>query len=253
MPSNRSLKNRIVCITGGTGLIGQRLVMGFVRSGAIVFVGTRFPQKQRAVSKQVKFLKLDITDAQSIRRFVAAVLRERKKIDVWVNSAWPRLEKASGPVDEVDPDIVSREITRHLAGYYRCCVEVLKCMKRERGGSIINLGSIYGDLSPDFRIYKKTEIASPPAYPLIKGGIHTFTKYLACYAAPFNIRVNAVCPGGVLNGHSPRFQKQYGSRVPLGRMARPEEIVGPVLFLASGEASYITGHLLHVDGGLHAW
>ena len=82
-------------------------------------------------------------------------------------------------------------------------------MKRNKRGVIINFGSIYGDLSPDFRIYKKTEIMSAPAYPLIEGGIHTFTKYLACYAAPFNIRVNAICPGGVFDKHSMLFQTEY--------------------------------------------
>lgn len=243
----------MVCITGGTGLIGSRLADGFAKEGAVVFVGTRFPEKYQKSGRKIKFAKLDVTDAKSIRQFVASVIRSQKKIDVWVNSAWPKIEKSTGRLETVNSDVVAQETLHHLIGYYHCCVEALKCMKKTKKGVIINLGSIYGDLSPDFRIYKKTEISSPPSYPLIKGGLHTFTKYLACYAASFNIRVNAVCPGGVLNKHSRRFQKQYGNRIPLGRMAHPDEIVGPVLFLASDSASYVTGHLLHVDGGLHAW
>lgn len=234
-------------------MIGSRLVDGFVKEDALVFVGTRFPEKQRRQGKQVKFLRLDITDSKSVRQFASHVIRSKKKIDVWINTAWPKVQNSTGPMEAIDADVVAQETLNHLVGFYRCCLEALQCMKKLKKGVIINLGSIYGDLSPDFRIYKNTEIASPPSYPLIKGGIHTFTKYLACYAAPFNVRVNAVCPGGVLNKHSQRFQKQYGNRIPLGRMAHPDEIVGPVLFLASDSASYITGHLLHVDGGLHAW
>ena len=126
-------------------------------------------------------------------------------------------------------------------------------MKKNKGGVIINFGSIYGDMSPDFRIYKNTEIPVMPAYPMIKGGIHALTKYLACYAAPYNIRINAVCPGGVVNKHSALFKKQYSYRIPMLRMALIHEIVGPTIFLASDASSYVTGHLLYVDGGLHAW
>lgn len=253
MSIHSSLKSKVVCIAGGTGLIGSKLVEGFEKSGAFVFVGTRFPQKHRTRKKRVRFLQLDITDSKSIQKFVAAVVRSKKKIDVWVNSAWPRTKNATAPLEKIDAEVVGQETLNHLVSFYRCSLAAFQQMKKSKKGVLINLGSIYGDLSPDFRIYKNTEIASPPSYPLIKGGIHTFTKYLACYAAPFNIRVNAVCPGGVLNGHSPLFQKQYGNRIPLGRMATPDEIVGPVLFLASDASSYITGHLLHVDGGLHAW
>ena len=247
-----NVRNKSVCIIGGTGLIGSKLANAFARCGAHVFVGTRFPGKYRS-KKKVEYIKIDIRDSESVRRFIHKAALNKRKIDVWINCAWPKLDNSRGRIERVNPDIIAEETVSHLIGFYRCCKEIITYMKKFKEGVIINFGSIYGDLSPDFRIYKNTEILKSPAYPLIKGGIHTFTKYLACYAAPFNIRVNAISPGGVLDGQSKLFQKRYSDRVPLKRMAYADEIVGPALFLASDASSYVTGHLLHVDGGLHAW
>ena len=248
-----NMKDKVVCIIGGTGLIGSALVDAFAKRGACVHVGTRFPKKHTSRKRRIAFIEVDIRYTKSIKNFIHTVTRGGKKIDVWVNCAFPRHQGCVGTIEKARYEFVSDELNSHLMGFYRCCCEVLMYMKKSKHGVIINLGSIYGDLSPDFRIYKDTEIPIMPAYPMIKGGIHAFTKYLACYAAPFNIRVNAVCPGGVLNKHSVLFQKQYSNRIPMRRMAHAEEIVGPVIFLASAASSYITGHLLYVDGGLHAW
>ncbi len=247
-----SVKNKVVCIMGGTGLIGSELTSGFADCGADVFVGTRSPEQHKDKAG-IQYLKIDVTSKRSVKSFVSTVIERNKKIDVWINCAWPKVENFMGSIETVDENIVLKDTADHLAGFYLCCKEILPHMKTNKRGSIINFGSIYGDLSPDFRIYQKTELSSPPSYPMIKGAIHTLTKYLACYMAPFNVRVNAVCPGGVLNNQSKDFQKNYGSRIPLGRLAKKEEIFGATLFLASDASSYITGHLLNVDGGLHAW
>lgn len=248
-----NVKNKVVCVIGGTGLIGSRIVHAFAERGAYVFAGTRFPKRHKPKTKKIRYIKIDIRSSESIRDFIYKVTLGKKKIDVWINCAFPRIANSAGKIEKVNSKIIAEETEAHLVGFYSCCKEILIHMKKFKGGIIINFGSIYGDLSPDFRIYKNTEISKSPAYPLIEGGIQMLTKYLACYAAPFNIRVNAVCPGGVLDKHSKLFQKQYSERIPLKRMAYPDEIVGPVLFLASGASSYITGHLLYVDGGLHAW
>lgn len=247
-----SVKNKVICIMGGTGLIGAELASGFADCGADVFAGTRSPQKHKN-KMRIQYLKIDVTSKQSVNDFISTVIAKKKKIDVWINCAWPKTENSMGPIETVDENIVLKDTLDHLTGFYLSCKEIITHMKKNECGSIINFGSIYGDLSPDFRIYQETELSSPPSYPMIKGAIHTFTKYLACYMAPFNVRVNAVCPGGVLNKQSERFQKKYGNRIPLGRLANKEEIFGATLFLASDASSYVTGHLLNVDGGLHAW
>lgn len=117
---------------------------------------------------------------------------------------------------------------------------------------IVNIASIYAVLGPDPRMYDGTEVEPAPAwYAAAKGALIALTRYQATTLAP--VRSNAVCPGGIFRGHSPEFTRQYSARVPLNRMATEDDIVGPVLFLASDAAAYITGAVLMVDGGYSAW
>lgn len=118
--------------------------------------------------------------------------------------------------------------------------------------SIINLGSIYGVLGNDPSLYEGTEVEKTPAwYAASKGALIALTRWQATNLAP--VRSNCVCPGGIYRNHSDVFNKRYSEKVPLRRMASEADIVGPVLFLASEAASYITGQVLMVDGGLSAW
>jgi NAD(P)-dependent dehydrogenase (short-subunit alcohol dehydrogenase family) len=126
-------------------------------------------------------------------------------------------------------------------------------MAKQRGGAIINLASIYGNVAPDFSIYEGTEMTMPVAYSAIKGGIIALTRYIATYYAHYNVRANTVSPGGIFDHQKPSFVERYSKKTPLGRMARPEEIVGAVVYLASDASSYVTGHDLIVDGGWTAW
>jgi NAD(P)-dependent dehydrogenase (short-subunit alcohol dehydrogenase family) len=131
-------------------------------------------------------------------------------------------------------------------------------MARRGAGSIVHTGSIYGLMGPDHRIYEGSEylgstISSPPVYSASKGGVIGLTRYLATYWAKDGVRVNAVTPGGIQSGQNDEFQKRYGARVPMGRMAQADEVAAGVLFLASDASSYVTGQNLHVDGGLSAW
>lgn len=235
------VKDKLVCIVGGKGLIGTAVVRLFGEMGATVIIGSRNPDGQ--------YKPIDIGNPLAIDAFIADVLDKHSKIDVWINAAWPR---STDKTRSQGPDVV-KEVHDHLVGVYQSCEKIFAVMKEQRRGSIINLGSIYGERSPDPKIYEGTDIVPSPAYSLIKGGLHAYTKYLACQGASCGVRVNAVCPGGVLNDHSEKFQAQYAERVPFRRMAKPEEVAAPILFLASDAASYITGQLLFVDGGLTAW
>jgi len=129
----------------------------------------------------------------------------------------------------------------------------------ERGrGSIVQIASIYGLLGPDQRIYEGSEylgrpINTPPVYTASKAGVIGLTKHLATYWGHRGVRVNTLTPGGVASGQNATFQSKYGARIPLGRMARAEEIVGAMLFLASDASGFVSGHNLVVDGGLAAW
>ena len=125
-------------------------------------------------------------------------------------------------------------------------------MKRQKKGSLINIASTYGINGPDFSIYEGTEMTMPAAYAVIKGGLVNFTKYLASYYAKHGVRVNALSPGGVFDNQPESFVKNYNKKTPLGRMARPEDMVGAIVYLASDASSYVTGHNLVVDGGWSA-
>jgi len=126
------------------------------------------------------------------------------------------------------------------------------------GGSIIQTSSIYGIRASDKRIYEGSsymgrQISNPAVYSAYKAAVVGLTKYLAAYWADHGIRVNTLVPAGVESGQNETFKMRYSSRVPMGRMARPEEMVGALIFLASDASSYVTGQELVVDGGLSAW
>jgi len=120
-------------------------------------------------------------------------------------------------------------------------------------GAIVNLASIYGPLAPDYRVYEGTEMHRPFTYNFIKNGIIGFSKCMAVEYAEYGIRVNCISPGGVEDGQPETFTKKYCDRVPMGRMAEPEDIAGVAAFLIGRDSRYITGQNIMVDGGLSAW
>jgi NAD(P)-dependent dehydrogenase (short-subunit alcohol dehydrogenase family) len=146
----------------------------------------------------------------------------------------------------------------NLDGMFLVAREIGQRMARRGGGSIIQTASIYGALAPDQRIYEGSEylgrpINTPPVYSASKAGVIGLTRHLAAYWADKGVRVNAITPGGVESGQNDTFQRRYAARVPMGRMARRDEMVGALIFLASDASSYITGQNIMVDGGLSAW
>jgi len=246
-----SLEGKNVCVVGAGGLIGRPTVEALLGAGANVFAGGRRVIEQG--HSAFHFTAVDITQDQSIRSFVTWAVNTGGGIDAWINCAWPRFAYTDLSVEGIKSAEMIRDIQAHLLGYYNCCRHAFTQMKQQGYGSIVNCGSIYGELAPDLRIYEGTGIHSVATYAMIKAGIHGMSKYLASVAADHNVRVNCVAPGGIVDKHSQRFQTRYADRVPLRRMARPTEVVGPLLFLASDASSYITGQVLFVDGGLTAW
>jgi NAD(P)-dependent dehydrogenase (short-subunit alcohol dehydrogenase family) len=124
-------------------------------------------------------------------------------------------------------------------------------------GAIINIGSLYASVSPDARLYDhlpcEPPLLKPPMYGASKAAVVNLTKYLATHLAPVGVRVNTLSPGGVAGGQDETFVKKYCARVPMARMATPADLAGPLVFLASDAASYVTGIELRVDGGFTAW
>jgi NAD(P)-dependent dehydrogenase (short-subunit alcohol dehydrogenase family) len=192
---------------------------------------------------------MDITNEDEITRTVFEIVNKYKVIDGWVNNAYPRTSDWGNKLEDIFISSWRENIDMHLNGYFLCCKIVLNEMKKQGFGSLINMSSIYGSLGPDFTVYEGSEMTMPAAYAAIKGGINTLTKYLASYYGPFQVRVNTISPGGIFDNQPSIFVENYCKRLPLRRMANPNDIVSSVHFLLSDESSYITGHDLMVDGG----
>lgn len=255
-PDKFSMQGKIIVVTGGAGLIGSQVSAAFSQSGAYVFIAENSEEKAKELEGKIseagykaEAILMDITSEKSVESTISKIVSEKGKIDVWVNCAYPRTSDWGNKFEDIKFDSWRKNVDIHLNSYFLCCQKVFEVMKKQNYGSIINFSSIYGVVGPTFSIYEGTEMTMPAAYSAIKAGIINFTRYLASYAGKHNIRVNAVCPGGVFDNQNPDFVKKYSSNTPLGRMAMPEEIAGSVMFLASDAASFITGQALMVDGG----
>ncbi len=250
-----SCNGKTAVVTGGCGLLGREISKALSEYGAKVYVADIHEQKlgECADSQTTCPLFLDITSEKSVQEALDLVIREAGKIDILVNSAYPRTNDWGLRFEDVPFDSWQANVTSHLGGYFLCSRKAAEQMKKQKRGSIINLASIYGVVAPDFTLYEGTEMTMPIAYASIKGGIIAFTRYIATYYGPCNVRANVVSPGGIFDHQAPSFVERYSRKTPLGRMCQPEEIAGAILFLASDASSYVTGQNIIVDGGWTAW
>jgi NAD(P)-dependent dehydrogenase (short-subunit alcohol dehydrogenase family) len=216
-----SLKGKTAIVAGGNGLIGKEIVKTLSCAGAEI----------RSIDICLDTdIFLDLTQERKVDIYF-----ENQKVDIFVNSIYPT------------------KWEKHLKGFLYGTEAVAENMAKNGGGSIINIASVYGVIAPDYSIYEGTDMTMPVGYATAKGGIIALSKCLAVRYAKNNVRINCVSPGGVFNYQDPKFVDRYKARVPMGRMASPSDIVGPVLFLASDWSKYITGQNIIVDGGLCAW
>lgn len=247
------LSDKTIMVTGGAGLLGEPICRSLSKKGATVVITDIDREKGQELVESLEngvFLYQDISSVDSIRRTCDKVLSEYEQIDGLVNTAYPRNQNYGQPFESVKLDDWRENVNLHLGGYYAITREVaLRMLEEGTQGSIINFASIYGMQGPDFSVYDGTSMTSPVEYAAIKGGILNLTRYLASYLGPDNIRVNSISPGGIFDGQNEEFVKNYESRVPLGRMAEPKDVVGAVVYLLSEAASYVTGHNLVIDGG----
>lgn len=246
---------KTVVVTGGVGLIGHQVARAFLEFNASVVVADidRGRFEQMFAGTAASFEQFDITDPAVVRPFLEKMRRERQSVHVWINCAYPRTKDWGNFIDDVTFESWDANVRMHLGGYFWTSKNVLELMKEKRAGCVINFGSTYGMLAPNFNIYAGTGVTNPVAYSAIKGGIINLSRYLAALYGPYNVRVNCVCPSGVFNGHNDTFVSRFSDLTPLRRMAHDYELAMPVVFLASEAASYITGHALMVDGGWTAW
>lgn len=242
------LEDKIIILTGASGLIGKAAEEHLTLNGAkVVSVDLCFDDDYTSNLQ----LKLDVTKKEDVLELIQQTLKKYNRIDGLVNLAYPRTEDWGKKFEDISLESWQKNVDMQLNSVFFICQQVLEVMKGQKSGSIVNIASIYGIVGNDFSLYEDYGGTSPAAYSAIKGGVINFTRYLASYYGKFNIRVNCVSPGGILDekNQHPSFIKKYNEKSPLGRLGRPEEIAPSISFLLSEDASFITGHNLVVDGG----
>lgn len=266
--TNKSLfdvKNRIVVITGTSGQLGYEYAKAFLEHGAIVIGLDKVLSKGREKLEN-KFsknnfqeLKCDITNKTSIESSMIKI-RDRFGIpNVLINNAAIDSPPSSpieenGPFEGYPESSWDNVMNVNLKGTYLCCQVFGGEMAKVGFGSIINISSIYGIVSPDQGLYKYRRkrgenFYKPVAYSVSKSGILNLTRYLSVYWGGHGVRVNTLTLAGVYNEQDEEFLSLYNSRIPIGRMANPDEYCGAVIFLASDASKYMTGSNLVIDGG----
>jgi 3-oxoacyl-[acyl-carrier protein] reductase len=241
-------KDRVAIVTGGARGIGKAVGSAFVREGAKVCLvdadqGALKTAKNEIQKNGEEILALpcDITKSADVKAAVNRVQKTWGRIDILVNNAGIIRRGTIETVTEEDWD---RVIEVNLKGTFNCCKAVVDVMKKQNYGKIVNVSSIAGKLG---------DITSAPGYGPSKAGIDALTKTLARQLAPYGINVNAVSPHAIETEMSAQWseerRKEIIASIPLGRLGQPEDVAAAVLFLASDDASFITGEILDVNGG----
>jgi len=265
-----SLKNKIVIVAGGAGQIGFSFCEILAKIGAKVIIFdldidlakkkvTKY--KNKNFYKNFFFYNVDVTKKDDIINNLKQVIIKFKKIDSLINSFHykgnsRRLDINTNFFQDFEnyPEEAWNKVHDvNLKGTFLLAQCILPYFKKNKKGVIVNISSTYGNVSPNPKIYGKSGINSPVAYATSKAAIINLTRYLAVHLAKHNIRVNCLSPGGVYNNQSNDFVKNYIDQTPLGRMAKPDDYQGAILFLLSDASSYMTGANLIVDGGWTAW
>lgn len=260
------LRHHTAIITGGAGILGHHFCTAMAASGANVviadFDGDKAETLAQEIGTQALAIEVNITDPKSVADMITATQKHFGQITVLHNNAASKsknIERFFDPTDTFSTEIWQEIMDVNVRGYFEVARQAAHVMQQQgKGGSIIQTASIYGIMAPDQRIYEGSEylgrpINTPAVYSASKASVVGLTKYLASYWAQHNIRVNTLTPGGVESGQNNTFKENYARRVPLGRMAKPEEMIGALLFLASDASTYITGQNIIVDGGLSCW
>ena len=238
-------KEKIILVTGGSGLIGKSIIKDLTEDGY-------FPVNIDITSTEnsCEHFECDITKEDEIEGVFKLVYEKYGRIDGLVNNAYPRKEAFSADFFDVQEKHLIEQLHFQLASYYLCCQKVLPYLQKSNGGSIVNISSIYGSVGNDFSLYENTKMNPPGVYNMVKGGINSLTNYLAAKFGKDQIRVNTISPGGIFDNQDKKFVEKYIQKVPLSRMGNPDDISPVICFLMSDKSKYITGQNILVDGGL---
>ena len=257
-----SLKGKTALVTGGAGYLGTAICETFAELGANLVIASRDRAKcERKCQELVQSsngsiravpVEFDLLKKDSPARLFSAIHEHFPAVDILVNNAWSGKKNSWESITNEDWEY---DVEVSLNSVFRITKAAFPDLKATRG-VILNIGSLYSHLGPDYRMYDGKEFANPPSYGAAKAGVIQFTKYLASFLSPYGIRVNAISPGAF--PHPPtqkhtEFMNRLAAKNPLNRIGQPDDLKGAVALLCSDAGCYITGQDLHVDGGGGVW
>ncbi|HBE90943.1 MAG: hypothetical protein A3E37_01720 [Candidatus Andersenbacteria bacterium RIFCSPHIGHO2_12_FULL_46_9] len=242
---NKSLKGKVVVLTGGVGFLGQYFSRLLREVGVVVIVTD--------VAKEADVI-MDVTDQDSIDQGLKEIRQEQGKIDVVINNAAidPKFDigAAQNKYEFVNypEEAMQQSVNVNLLGTWRVCKTAIKIMCEQGFGNIVNVASFYGVTPPRQEIYP-TGTEKPVDYPVTKAGVIMLSRHIASQFGRDGIRCNVLAPGGVVREQAKDFQEKYSEHTSLGRMSTPEEVSDALLFLVSDNSRGMTGEVLVVDAG----
>jgi NAD(P)-dependent dehydrogenase (short-subunit alcohol dehydrogenase family) len=247
------LDDRVAIITGSSRGLGKAMASALAGAGANVVITSRHLNEAQATADEIKnstgrraiALEVDVSQQPQVERMVTQTLNEFGRIDILINNAGLNIR---GPIEELKMDDWTQVLNTNLIGPIFCCRAVAPHMKAQKYGRVVNIASILGSIGMPNRT----------PYSASKGAVIQLTRTLALEWAPYNITVNAICPGPFATEMNrplmddPQVYQTFVSKIPLGRWGEPKEIGGVAIFLASEASSFVTGATIYVDGGYTA-
>ncbi len=254
-----TLEGKSVVITGGAGYLGTAMTKGLLAFGAEVVVADIAEKSPKDIvgndvdHNKLYCVKCDLSKTDSIKEMLKKAKEICGKIDILINCA---TYNSKGPIDEMSDESWAFGIDGSLGTAFRCTREVLPYFKDNKKGTIVNIGSMYGVVSPDPSIYGESGQNQPPNYGAGKAGVIQLTRYCAAHLAKYNVRVNCLTPGPFPSPEKnppKEFIERMEKKTMLGRIGKPKDLVGALILLTSDASSYMTGQNIIVDGGWTAW
>lgn len=255
---NTLLKDKVIIITGGAGLLGTEFVSAIMAQSGIAVIadnnreaGLRVKEKlqQQELGGRVDFIDLNITDKSSILQMIELIAIRYGKIDALVNNAYPRNKQYGRSLMDVEFSDFCENINLNLGGYFLTSQQMASFFIKQGFGSIINIASIYGVVAPEFEIYDNTPMTMPVEYAVIKSGVIHLTRYFAKFLKGKNIRVNSLSPGGILDAQPDAFVDAYKNKCLNKGMLDKSDLSGSLVYLLSDMSTSVNGQNLIVDDG----